>query len=121
MALRFVTTEAKVRWDKVALDVVVGALFGDVVSNNYSGKATVVAVNTAGNTTWSRPWTRTRALRTGWCQPEGLRATGYPSLVRDVQLTHPFRRGVTGHSFTLGRLDGSGSHGTLADVLPDNR
>jgi hypothetical protein len=80
MALRFVTTEAKVRWDKVALDVVVGALFGDVVSNNYSGKATVVAVNTAGNTTWSRPWTRTRALRTGWMSARGTTSYWLPKL-----------------------------------------
>ncbi|HZM53496.1 MAG TPA: hypothetical protein VFC03_00540 [Acidimicrobiales bacterium] len=48
MALRFVTTKAKVRWGKVALDLVVGAVFGDVVSNSYSGNAKVVATNDSG-------------------------------------------------------------------------
>ena len=48
MALRFVTTKPKVQWGKVALDAAVGAIFGDVVSNNYSDHAEVQAVNDAG-------------------------------------------------------------------------
>ncbi len=48
MALRFVTTDAKVRWDKVALDLVVGNLLGSGVVSSYSGKAKVVAVNNGG-------------------------------------------------------------------------
>ncbi len=48
MGLRFVTTDVKVRWDKVALDLVVGNLLGGGVVSSYSGKAKVVAVNDAG-------------------------------------------------------------------------
>jgi hypothetical protein len=48
MGLRFETTKRKVRWDKVAVDLVVGPLIGDGVAGSYSGKAKVVAVNDAG-------------------------------------------------------------------------
>ena len=48
MTLRFTTTDAKVRWDKVALDLVLGNLLGGGVVNSYSGKRYVVAVNDAG-------------------------------------------------------------------------
>jgi hypothetical protein len=49
MALRFVTTKAKVRWDKVAIDLVVGPLIGDGVVGSYSGRAKVMAVDDAGH------------------------------------------------------------------------
>ncbi|MBF6558300.1 MAG: hypothetical protein IVW52_19545 [Acidimicrobiales bacterium] len=48
MSLRFENTEPKVRWDKVAIDLVVGPLIGDGVAGSYSGKAKVMAVNGAG-------------------------------------------------------------------------
>jgi hypothetical protein len=48
MALRFVTTESKTRWDKVALDLVLGNLLGGGVVSSYASNPKVVAVNDAG-------------------------------------------------------------------------
>jgi hypothetical protein len=47
MGLRFETKKPGVRWAGVALDIA-GAATGGGMSNNYSGKAKVVAFNEAG-------------------------------------------------------------------------
>jgi hypothetical protein len=48
MALRFETRQPKVRWGRVAVDLVVGPIIGGGVAGSYSGNANVMAVNDVG-------------------------------------------------------------------------